>query len=270
MAFSSEDLPTPLWPGEDRLAVAQMVAQPADAEARPRAGQERGNAQLAVQADQRLVRHRVYQVDLVETDDRRDSALGRARQVAVDEVRLEVRLDQRHDDDKLVHVGHEDVLSAARRPRQQAVTRLDPLDEPLVPGRRPKPDTVAGGDDVALIGGQGPQQSPDGTAVLPAVVGLHNTGQPVNAEHPAEETIGRLDGGHDRGRVARAGRLGLVFLDDGPPPRQLPLGADALLAQGRLLLKTVLLKAARPVPRTRRLRAVLAEIDTYLFFLRHA
>src|SRR5262249_24518221 len=61
------------------------------------------------------------------------------------------------------------------------------------------------------------------------------------------------------------------LLNDGAPPRQVALGADALAPVGRLVGETVLLKAARPAALPRRLGAVLAQIDAdLLFLLRHA
>ena len=95
------------------------------------AGQERRDAELAVEADQRLI---------VAPGRRGRPCSGRAAarcrpvgagQVAVDQVRLQVRLDQRHDDDDLIDVGDQDVLPAARGPRQHAVPRLDALDDAL-------------------------------------------------------------------------------------------------------------------------------------------
>ena len=99
----------------------------------------------------------------------------RGRQVAVDQVRLQVRLDQRHDDDDLIDVGDQHVLPAARGPRQHAVPRLDALDHPLGAARLPErrsrthPDPVAGRDDAALVGRQALEQPADGTAMQAAV-----------------------------------------------------------------------------------------------------
>ena len=57
-----------------------------------------------------------------------NAALRGAGEVTVDQVRLQFRLDQRHDDHDLIDVGDQDVLPAARGPRQQPVPRLDALD----------------------------------------------------------------------------------------------------------------------------------------------
>ena len=48
-------------------------------------------------------------------------------------MRLDVRLDQRHDDDHLIDVGDDDVLPAAGGAGQQAMPRLDPLDDAFTP-----------------------------------------------------------------------------------------------------------------------------------------
>src|SRR5262249_33121396 len=58
-------------------------------------------------------------------------------------------------------------------------------------------------------------------------------------------------------------------LDDGPPPGQVALGADAFLVEGRLVGEAVLLEAARPLPLPRRLRAVLAHVHADFFLLGH-
>ena len=96
-----------------------------------RTGEQRRYAQLTVVPYQRLILGRVDQVALVEAQNRRDLALLGAGQIAVDEVRLEVRLNDGHDDDDLIHIGDDDVLPAARRARQHAVPRFDPFDEPF-------------------------------------------------------------------------------------------------------------------------------------------
>ena len=114
MALSSDDLPTPLWPEKTVCRPRSSSRSRSDADARRRAGQQRRNAELAVEADQRLIIRCVHQVGLVQADDRRDAALLGTGQVAVDQVRLQLRLDQGHDDHDLVDVGDQDVLPAAR------------------------------------------------------------------------------------------------------------------------------------------------------------
>src|SRR5262249_51721173 len=136
------------------------------------AGQQEGNAELVVEADQRLIGGGLDAVGLVQANDRRDAALLGAGEVAVDQVRLEVRLDERDDDDHLIDVGDDDLLAPLGGARQQAVPRLDALDHALVAAHREDPDAVAGGDDVALVGRERFQQAAHRTAEPPAVVGL--------------------------------------------------------------------------------------------------
>ena len=65
------------------------------------------------------------------------------------------------DDGHPVDVGDQDLLPPPDRPADAAVPRLDPLDQPLLGIAvfdGPKQHPVAGGHDVALIGGQGLQQ----------------------------------------------------------------------------------------------------------------
>src|SRR6266436_9635823 len=99
------------------------------------------------------------QIRFVQTNDRSNSALGGTDEIAVDQVRLEVRLNQRHDDNDLIDVGDNNVLPATGGAGQEAVPRFDSLDESLIVGRGPYPDAVAGRDDVALVGGQGAEQA---------------------------------------------------------------------------------------------------------------
>ncbi len=64
-----------------------------------------------------------------------------------------VRLGGAGDDQQLVDVGDEDVLPAAGGAAEHGLARLDPLDDALVGLDGPKHDTIAGGHDVALVGG---------------------------------------------------------------------------------------------------------------------
>src|SRR5207247_298730 len=83
---------------------------------------------LAVIANDGLHLHRIDQVRLVEADDRLDPALRRTRQVAVDQVLLELWLFQGDDDHHLIDVGDQHVLAAARFARQDSVAWLDGFD----------------------------------------------------------------------------------------------------------------------------------------------
>src|SRR5262249_45360009 len=151
-----------------------------------------------------------------------------------------------HHEHHLIDVGHQDVLALARGPRQDAVARFDALDEALVVERRPDPHPVAGGDDAALVGGQAAQELAHGAAVLAAVAGLDDAAQAVDAQHAPLQAGAGVHGGH-LGRFLPGGALRLaLLLDDGPAPRQLALGADALGPGGGVLGEAVLLEAARP------------------------
>src|SRR5438128_503083 len=131
--------------GKYGLPVVKMLPQPVDPLSCNGAGQECWNAQLAVQANERLNESMIHQIGLVQTDDRCDPSLGGADQVAINQMRLDVRFDQRHDDDHLIDIGDDDVFPAARGASQQAMPRVDALDESFVVGRGSKPDAVAGG-----------------------------------------------------------------------------------------------------------------------------
>ena len=123
--------------------------------------------------------------------------LAGAGEIAVDQVRLQVGLDERHDDDDLIDVGDEDMLPAARGARQNAVPRLDAFDEAFVVERRPNPDVIAGRDDVAFVGRQRLEQAPYFGANLSAVVHLHDAVEPMDAQHaaldgmPLRSTLGK-------------------------------------------------------------------------------
>src|SRR5438045_570101 len=60
------------------------------------------------------------------------SVVLRRREVAVDEVRLEIRLNQRHDDDELIDVRDQHVLAPPAGAREHAVPRFDALDDALL------------------------------------------------------------------------------------------------------------------------------------------
>src|SRR5687767_6648875 len=145
--------------------------------------------------------------------------------------------------------------------------RLDALDETFVALGGPHPDAIAGGDDVALVGGEALEQPPHGAAQLPAIVGLHHAGQAVDTQHAARHMEAGIGGGH-RGCIAARGGAGVV-LHDGALARQVALGADALAAGGGLLGEAVILKSARPILGARRLRAILAQLDADFLFLGH-
>ena len=70
------------------------------------------------------------------------------------------RLGRAGDDDELIDVGDEHVLPAAAGAADDAVPRLDALDDPLRLALRAKPDDVARRHHVPLIGGQRLQQPP--------------------------------------------------------------------------------------------------------------
>ena len=76
MAFSSDDLPTPLWPATTLSRPEQQLREPLDAEAGLRAEQQHLVAHLAVDAHQRLQRGRIDQIDLVDADHGPDAPLS--------------------------------------------------------------------------------------------------------------------------------------------------------------------------------------------------
>src|SRR5262249_13540618 len=157
-------------------------------------------------------------------------------------------------------VGDQDVFALARGAGEQAVARLDALDHAFLAGGE-EPDAVAGGDDVALLGGQRPQQAAHGAAGLPPLLPPDHADQALDPQHAPAPGPRRaaVPGGH-RGGLLPAGGAALL-LDDRPAARQVALGADALVAGRRLLGEAVFVKAARPLPLPRRLGAVLAQID---------
>src|SRR5262249_50217859 len=154
-------------------------------------------------------------------------------------------------------------------PREQAMPWLDALDEALVVESRPNPDAIAGGHDVALIGSQRPQKPSDGAAILLAAIGFDDALQSMHAQHPARQTGDRVHGRHVRRFLPRPSRAGF-FLNDCAPPRKLALGANALALRSGFFVEAVLVKAARPLPRARRLGAVLAHVHANFLLLRHA
>jgi hypothetical protein len=99
--------------GKHRLPAAEQLAQSFNAETRARTRQQRGNAELTVKANRGLPVGGVDEVGLVEANQRRDAALLGAGEIAIDQVRFQIRLDQRHDDDDLIDVGDQDMLPAA-------------------------------------------------------------------------------------------------------------------------------------------------------------
>jgi hypothetical protein len=173
-------------------------------------------------------------------------------EVAIDQVRLQVRLDQRDDDDELIDVGDEHVLAAAGGTRQDPATRLDSLNEPLAVARVAEPDAVAGGDDAPLVGDQALEQAADGTAVEGAVFGFDDALETMDADHAPGPAQGVCRGRHS----VRAGRRGFV-LNDRPATGQVSLGPDPLVGGGCFVFIAVALEAPRPVPVAGRLGAVL-------------
>ena len=77
------------------------------------------------------------------------------------------------------------LFPAAGGAGQQAVSRLDPLDDPFIVGSRPKPDAVAGGDDAALVDGQGAEQTADATTENSPIVAAYVAEQAMDAQDSA-------------------------------------------------------------------------------------
>src|SRR5262245_56699309 len=210
---------------------------------------------------------RIDEIDCVEAQHRLNAPLGGAGQIAVDQVGLQIGLGKGDDDDDLIDVGDEHMFPAARGAFEHAVTGLDALDEPFIAVARSNPDAITRGDDVALVGRQALEQAAHGTAVLATVVGLHDVGEAVDAQHAPRQVNGGIDRRHAVG-VATRGGAG-VFLHDGALARQISLGADALGAAGRLFGKAVLREAAGPILVARRLGAVFAQLDADFFLFGH-
>src|SRR5262249_34812427 len=240
------------------------------------------NVELVIEANKGLNESMVNQVRFVETNDGSNPAMGRADQISVDQMRLEVRLDEGHDDDDLVNVGDDDVLSAARGASQETMSRLDALDQAFANnpalswgeragcGRRgPDPNTVASRDDISLVGGETAKQPADGTAEEPAVIGFHDAEKAVHPHHPARQTSADIDGGHLGRFGASTGRL-TFLLNNRPSARQVAFSSNLLSAGCVMFVRATFLEGPCPVPRPRRLGAVLAQIDANLFLLGHA
>ena len=125
IAFNSDDLPTPLWPGDDALRAGEPLAQSLDAEAGRRRHEQHFVAELRVDADQRhQVGRFTRSILLMQMIGRMPRLLGRD-QKAIDEIRLQPRLGGAGDDDQLVDVGHEHVLppAAGAAQRRRAAAR---------------------------------------------------------------------------------------------------------------------------------------------------
>ena len=119
-----------------------------------------------------------------------------------------------------------------------------------------EPDEIAGGDDAAFVGQHGLEQTADGAAILPAVLRLNDALQAENLDDPAALALIGARRRHFRRLASPAAAPIRLVLNDGAMAREVALGADALVVGGRFFLKAVLLKAARPLLRPRRLRAV--------------
>ena len=227
IAFSSDDLPTPLWPVTTLSRTCEPFAQSVDADAGGGRHEQHFVTELRVHADERHQIGRLDEIDLVDADDRTNAALlGRDKQ-AIDEIRLQARFGGARDDHELIDVRNEHMLPAAAGAADHAVPRFDALDDSLFASLGAKPDDVARRDDVALIGGQRFQESAgsrteDGFARLVA----HDAHQPLHAQHATEAADGAVDVGHERAcrhRLRRFRRRPRVRLRE-----MCALAADAL------------------------------------------
>ena len=61
--------------------------------------------------------------------------IWRRGEIAIDEVRLQIGFDERHDDDELIDVGDQHVFAFSRGAGQNAVPRLDALDHAFAVAR---------------------------------------------------------------------------------------------------------------------------------------
>ncbi len=240
MAFSSDDLPTPLCPATTLARPDQRPVEPLDAEAGFRAQQEHFVAHLGVHSRQRFQAGGVHQVDLVDADQRPGGPFLGGHQQAVDQVRLQPGLGGAADDGHLVDVGHQDLLPAADRPADAPLSRLDPLDEPFLGVgvfHGAKQHAVPRRHHVPLIGGQGLQQPAGRAPVDVAVLVLDHAVEPEHTKHSAAtaELFVHVQVDGQAGLVAT-----LLLSAHGASPSEFPFAADAFVFLGGLLLESVL------------------------------
>ena len=125
------------------------------------------------------------QIRFIQTEYRCKLAELGDRQIAVDQVGLEFRFDQRHDDDELIDVRDEYVFLASRRPGENATPWFDPLDHSFAKARVAKPNAVTGRDETSLIRGDAFEEPADGTANERAVRCLDDAFLTMNSDDPA-------------------------------------------------------------------------------------
>ena len=145
-------LPDAALAGKDRLAVGQQLSQPGN----PRPGLGTGQHHLVAKpgiesrpADQF---GRIEQIDLVDTQNRRDLPLFGADQKPVDQDGLEVVGGD--DDHELIDVGDDQVGTVPAAAREHAVPGFDPLDHARLQDNITNQHAVAGDHGVALVPGQ--------------------------------------------------------------------------------------------------------------------
>ena len=94
--------------------------------------QDRAVAHASIHANQRLQVGRVDQIDLVDADDRSYSPFLRSDQESIDQVWLNGWLGGATDDQQLVDIRHQDMLSPAARPADNAMPRFHAFDNAFI------------------------------------------------------------------------------------------------------------------------------------------
>ena len=151
-----------------------------------------------------------------------------------------------------------------------AAARLDALDASLLgiavfDGA--KHDAVAGGHDVALIGGQGFQQASGGALINRAALVLDHADQAEHAQHAAVAADACV---HVEMNVKAGLFMGADLLaTDGAMADEVSLSADPLTLQRGLVLESMLAILPRPVGSPDSDAPVLAKLSADFLLLSH-
>lgn len=179
---------------------AGLARQPASQSFDPEAGfctQEHDFvAHLRVGAYQRLNACRIRQVDFVDADDRANPPFFGGNEQSVDQIGFQSGLGDACDNRKLIDVGDQDLLTAAHRPANAAVARLDALDERflgLAVGDGANEDAITCRDDVPLIGAQRFEEPSCGAPKRLAGFGFDNADQSEDAQDTAAAAHAFID-----------------------------------------------------------------------------
>jgi hypothetical protein len=104
------------------------------------------------------------------------------------------------------------------------MTRLDAFDDSVTVSFGPDPNAIPGRDDVPLIGAEGLEKPPGGTAAFRSVVARDMDDESLHAKNSSQHT--------DRAVDLRQDHLAGCVLDDlaaghGPSAGEVPLAGDA-------------------------------------------